>query len=395
VFDRSSNTLRVLHVFRYFRPDFTGEGLYLEKLARHLAPLDIRSDVVVECSRKPAVAKHLEGIGDIRFFSMGTGQQRRFPAAMTMWFAARAFRYDVVHFHAFVDRTLLFHVIARLSGCRVVQSSTLDDGLASVVHGYRPLYRPLLRRLCGLIDTVLAISPRLHADNLAVLPAGRSVLIPQGVDLRRAAPIHDRARCRARWEFHDRDVVLLFVGGLCVRKDVIFLVETQATVAAGNGPVKLLLVGPQMEDGYMDSLRQAIARCPCAADIILEGYMDDPSPAYGAADVFVFASREEGFGNVLIEAMAWALPVASRRLPGVTDAIIEHGVTGLLFETASDYQHAVRGLLADATRRRTIGHAAWEAVQARFDLRVISRRYADLYRSLVAGPRAVTGRRWP
>jgi hypothetical protein len=175
--------LRVLHIFRYFRPDFTGEGLYLEKLAPLLDDLNIQADVAVECTRSPAVKRKLAGIGRTSFFGLGSGQVRRIPAVMTGWFLVNAFRYDVVHFHAFVDRVFLFHLIARLSGCRIVQSATLDDGLGSVLRGYRPIYRPLLLRLCRLIDAAIAISPRLHADTRQVLPPRRTWLIPQGVNL--------------------------------------------------------------------------------------------------------------------------------------------------------------------------------------------------------------------
>jgi hypothetical protein len=64
--DRPANVLTVLHVFRYFRPDFTGEGLYLEKLARHLAKLQIRTDVAVECTYRPAASAPIDDIRRIR-----------------------------------------------------------------------------------------------------------------------------------------------------------------------------------------------------------------------------------------------------------------------------------------------------------------------------------------
>jgi len=369
--------------------------LYLEKLARHLARQQIRTDVAVECTHSPVVAQPIDDIRRVRYFGLGSGEPRRFPAGMVLWFATQAHRYDIVHFHAFVDRSFLFHLIARLSGCRVVQSCTLDDGLAAVIEGYRPLYRPLLRRLCRLIDVVIAISPRLHADNLAVLPAGRTRLIPQGVDVGCAAPDNDRTRCRARWGFGNDDVVLLFLGGMCARKDVGFLIDNHAAVAAGHGRVKLLLIGPQLEEGYLASLHHAIARSPCANDIILEGYMDDPTPAYAAADMFVFASRDEGFGNVLIEAMERALPVVSHHIIGVTDTFIEDSVTGYLFRTAAEYQRVVRSLVVDAARRRSMGQAARAAVLSRFNLRVIATRYADVYRTLVAEQHGTGGGQQP
>jgi glycosyltransferase involved in cell wall biosynthesis len=117
----------------------------------------------------------------------------------------------------------------------------------------------------------------------------------------------------------------------------------------------------------------------------MAGYMDDPAPAYGAADAFVFASRNEGFGNVLIEAMAFGLPVVSRRLPGVTDHIVEHGRDGFLFDTDAEYVESVRALISDPSLRGAMGAAARETAVTRFDLGAIAAQYAGIYRKLAPG----------
>jgi len=113
---------------------------------------------------------------------------------------------------------------------------------------------------------------------------------------------------------------------------------------------------------------------------MLVGYLEDPSMVYRAADAFVFASREEGFGNVLLEAMAFGLPVVSRRLPGVTDSFVEHGRTGFLFDTSEEYCAAVRDLVRLPAVREEVGAAARRSVVASFDLGAIAARYAALYR---------------
>ncbi|MGH7042291.1 MAG: glycosyltransferase family 4 protein, partial [Acetobacteraceae bacterium] len=102
-------------------------------------------------------------------------------------------------------------------------------------------------------------------------------------------------------------------------------------------------------------------------------------PWYRAADIFVFASHAEGFGNVLLEAMAYSLPPVSRRLAGVTDSFIADGETGLLFDTDAEFRAAVLRLAADPALRATIGAAAAAMVRAEYDLRAIAHRYAALY----------------
>lgn len=375
-------TCSVLHVFKYFRPDFTGEGLYLEKLAPHLAQLGVSSAVMATVTAAEPATSYPAEIGVPRFFGRpglppdAPRQPAKLPLAT--WFARHVRRFDVVHFHSPVSRHFVLHAMAKAAGCRTVQTCTLDDGLGRLVDSYRPSRRALARRLCGLIDDVVAISPKLHADSLTVLPSPRVHLIPQGV----AIPDLDegcRAALRAQWGFAEEDTVLLFVGGVCARKDVRFLVENHP--AAARGRLRLLLVGPDLETGYASDLRGLIASLPFGADVLRLPYLDDPSPAYRIADAFVFASRDEGFGNVLLEAMSFGLPVVSRRLPGVTDSLIAHGRTGFLFDDPGEYRRAVLDLAAAPALRRAIGEAARQDAALHYDLATIAGRYAELYRT--------------
>ena len=374
-------SIQVLHVFRYFRPNFTGEGLYFEKLARHLAGFGVNSDVIVDTTCAPDAVEPSAGIRQVHYFGTGDGWPRRFRPAMLRWLCMNARRYEVIHFHASVDRLLLSQTIAHLLGCAVVQSTTLDDGLGQAVDGYRPLYRPIVRRQSRVIDAVIGLSPKLHADNLRVLDATRSYLIPQGVEAPEGLPPGGRMDARARWGFGPQDIVMLFVGGLCARKDVGFLIANHPKLS-GAGRLRLLIVGPDLEDDHANALRAMAAASPNPTDIVLCGYMEDPSPAYQAADIFVFASRAEGFGNVLIEAMAWGLPVVVRRLPGVTDYIVDHGRTGFLFNTEAEYRDAVNGLIQDATQRREMGGAARVHASMTFGMPAIASQYLALYRRL-------------
>ena len=373
----------VLHVFRYFRPDFTGEGLYVEKLARHLSAHGIESDIVVSTTCPPAGPTAglapIEGIGRVRFFGRPRRSEPTVDPRLLAWLLRHVRDYDVVHLHAQVDRYFLVPLLARLAGRRVIQSCTLDDGLGRVIGSYRGWRRPVARLLSRAIQEVVAISPRLAEDSRRIVPAGRVHLIPQGVDAPPEAPGgEDRAALRARLGLAPAEVVLLFVGSLSRRKGVADLVANQIRLRA-SAPLRLLIVGPDLEDDYAAEVRRAAAAS--GAGIVFTGYTDDPLPYYRAADMFVFASHAEGFGNVLLEAMANGLPVVSRRLPGVTDWFIDDGRTGLLFDTDEEYRAAVLRLAADPDLRARIGAAARTAALTDFGLPAIAARYAALYRA--------------
>lgn len=357
--------LRVLHVFKYVRPDFSGDAVYWERMAKPLRDYAVTTQILATQTAPGANAAP-----GVRYAGGSLARALRLLRA-----ASRDT--DVVHFHGLAERYFLLPLLARLLGRQVVLSCTLDDGLGMILRGYRPRYRPLVRRLCRLcFDAVIAISPRLHADNEGVLPETRRHLIGQGVSL--AAPPQNpdlKRAARAQFSLPADGLVLLYVGGITPRKDVRFL------TAAHDPAHHLLIVGPVLDDAYAAALAADVHAIGQTAH--MHGYMDDPSPAYSAADIFVFASHAEGFGNVLIEAMAAGLPVVARRLPGVTDSFITDGVSGLLFDDAAGYRRAIAALANDADLRQRLGKAAREAAAA-YALPAIAARYRALYADLCA-----------
>lgn len=367
--------LRVLHVFRYFRPDFCGEGIYVEKLSRHLAMRGIRSEALVSTTlprRQPQVRG---GLSAVRFFGRPGADGPHIDLRLLAWLALRARRYDAVHLHAFPDRLFLVPLIARLAGCRVIQSCTLDDGFGRVLESYRGWRRPIARWLARSVHAVITISPALFEDTVREVRRDRVHLVPQGTDLPAALP-NDRAAVRARLGLAPDEIILLYVGSISRRKGIRELIANHVALQDGKR-CRLLLVGPDLEPDYAAEMRRRGDES--GGTVSFAGYVDDPAPYYAAADIFVFASHAEGFGNVLLEAMAHGLPVVSRRLPGVTDAFIEDGRTGFLFDTDADYRALIARLAAESGLRRRLGAAARAAVRDGYDLCAIAGRYAAIY----------------
>jgi len=375
--------IRVLHVYSYFRPDFTGEGVYLEKLAVHLLARNIFCDVVAAVTPPPVSPQTVVPIRDVSFF--GSPGRRAFYVNMRMvlWFVRNVRKYDVIHFHAWVDRIFLYHLLAFVSRRPIVQSCTLDDSMGRHIEGYRHFYRPIVRRLGRMIDLMMAISPKLYSDCLSAMPPQKVAYVPQGTNIPLPAP-GAREQARAEWGIGRDEIVLLYVGSVSTRKDIMFLIENHAAVAACGRRVQLMVVGPDLEVDYAAAVRRKLAESSCGEAICLVGYLDDPSSAYRAADIFVFASNNEGFGNVLIEAMSFGLPVVSRRLPDVTDSIVEEGGNGFLFDTAVEYVDRVKSLVLDEALRSAVGSRARQTVVDRFDMRGVAERYAEIYRSFAA-----------
>ena len=133
---------------------------------------------------------------------------------------------------------------------------------------------------------------------------------PRGVDANLFHP--DRKR---RDVYHLPRPIWLYVGRVAVEKTL-------------DDFLKLPLAGTKVVVGDGPSRAELEARYP---DVVWRGYRfgDDLAAHFASADCFVFPSRTETFGNVMLEAMASGIPVASVPAPGPID-LVEEGVNGAI-----------------------------------------------------------------
>jgi glycosyltransferase involved in cell wall biosynthesis len=112
----------------------------------------------------------------------------------------------------------------------------------------------------------------------------------------------------------------------------------------------------------------------------LNGPVEDVVKVYQDSSVFVLSSRFEGFGLVLVEAMACGLPVVSFACPAGPDEIITDGHDGL-FATASDVHDLAEKLMtmmADENLRRRLGEQARQSAR-RYDMASVANLWTTLF----------------
>lgn len=199
-----------------------------------------------------------------------------------------------------------------------------------------PIWR-LLRRFHGPAQHVLVATPRLGRE-LAGHGITNIRLWSRGVDFRQFGA---RRTAHARLAALPRPIQL-YVGRVAVEKNVEAFLETRVPgtrVVVGDGPALASLAAAHPDAVFTGAL-----------------HGDELAAAYAAADVFVFPSRTDTFGLVMIEALASGLPVAALPVAGPLDVIGDgHGVfpgwTDRIGATDEDLGRAIRAALtADRAR---------------------------------------------
>jgi glycosyltransferase involved in cell wall biosynthesis len=205
------------------------------------------------------------------------------------------------------------------------------------------------------------------------LPAQKMHILPRGLDTELFCA---RRRDEKFWPAHGAApgaVVLLYVGRISKEKNLDVLVDAWRQLHESHGsasPLALALVG----DGpYRAELSKMIP------EAIFTGYLsgEQLATAFASADVFVFPSTTDTFGNVVIEAQACGLPCIVTDVGGPKD-LVHAGVTGAITRghDARDLARAIAQIAGDAGGRTRMREACVQAVAGR-DWKESARRWWD------------------
>jgi 1,2-diacylglycerol 3-alpha-glucosyltransferase len=223
----------------------------------------------------------------------------------------------------------------------------------------------------------------------------RDVLLEYGV----STPIHvlptglpadrfiagDAERFRAQAQIPGGRPLVTYVGRVAHEKNIEFLVKVFVEVRRTVPAAMLVIAG---EGPARESLRQMVLRLGLERDVHFAGYLDRNTAlldCYAAANVFVFASRTETQGLVLLEAMAQGAPIVSTAELG-TRSVLKAGCGALVVEEKLEpFSAAVTRLLQDENLRKDLAERGRTYAKT-WSSSVMARRLADLYESLRLSP---------
>ncbi len=231
-----------------------------------------------------------------------------------------------------------------------------------------------MRRHYPRCDAMVPVS-RGAADafaNVTGIPVAQLTVLPNPVltaDLQaRASEPVDHA-----W-FNDdaRSPVFISVGRLEHQKNLPLLLHAFDLLRA-RLPCRLVIIG---DGSQRHDIERRIKQSPHAGDILLLGHQDNPHRFVARAATLVLASRWEGFGNVLVEAMALGIPVVATDCPSGPAEILEHGRYGPLVPV-DDAEALAEGM--HQCLRAPVEAAVLIGAVGRYRADVIARRYLEAF----------------
>ena len=277
----------------------------------------------------------------------------------------RAGQYDVIHTHL-LKADAYGAVAARLAGRVVLISSKHND--EAVLR--RPLVGTIHGWLARLTDRVIVLSDHVgrYMQGRGHVSSERIRRVYYGItpDTATAA-----ARSAVRTEFGvPADApLLLTVGRLDPQKGHRDLLAALRQVVTALPAIQLIIAGaPQQASAdYEQALRAAAAAPELADRVHWAGHRDDVPALLAACDVVVQPSHWEGFGLVLVEAMAARRPVVATAVSAIPE-VVRDGETGLLVppHDPDALARALLQLCGDPERRARLGAAGAARVQSHF-----------------------------
>jgi glycosyltransferase involved in cell wall biosynthesis len=234
-------------------------------------------------------------------------------------------------------------------------------------------------------DLLIAVSDGVRAKAIqGGLPSDRVVTVYSGIDPGRFKSAGNGRRVREEYGLSPGLLVIGSVANISPKKGFDILIRAAAKARQEIDGLACLIVGADNR-GLQQGLERLGESLGLSGRLHFAGFQEDVAAYLDAMDLFVLASVDEGFGIVLLEAMASGKAVVSTLVDGPPE-IVEDGQTGLLVPPR-DHEALARALvelLRDPDRRASMGRRGRARVEAVFTLDSQMRTLTGVYDQLLS-----------
>jgi glycosyltransferase involved in cell wall biosynthesis len=261
-----------------------------------------------------------------------------------------------------MDKDLRFGgLAAKLAGVpRIIPSREIDYPLKDTLR-YRFFYNSIATRIVmnskATLQTVTESAPWFNRS--------RAIIIYKGIDLR---PYDKKTASTVRQDLAIKksSPIVTFVGQLDERKGIHYLLDAWRLVTKHHPKAVLLMAG---KGKMVDFIRRYIKGFSLESSIVLAGFRADIPALLRDSSMLVLPSLWEGFGYVLVEAMAASLPTVATKTSSIPEIVID-GETGILVppKESRPLAKAIDTLLDSPKMRKKMGRAGRRVVEEKFTI---------------------------
>lgn len=409
----ASQKFKVLSVSEWYYPHYSGVGIRLARFCKRMGEKNIFSPHIVTRKVENTPAKEISGssvIERIRIvFPMlakndGVTNIERYICLFGFvleclikffWLLLKSRKkFDIIHAYVLSWFSILSLPVGKFFGKKTVIEITLLDGMLESLQQKKTSSVEWLRRSAlACADVVVTHSP--FITDLAVrggIAKEKIFEVPNPVDINEYSPATapEKKEIKKKLGITDDAFVLLFVGGISARKRVDILVDAFTMLAPDFPKSYLYLVGPteKYDQGFIQDLNEKIRTTGNDHRVVFtEKSVNNVAEYMKASDLFVFASENEGFGTVSIEAMACGLPVVLKNIPLLSETQVTNGREGAIVYSndVEKFAETIGEIMSDDEKRTKMGSCARKKAVDTYSTDRIDAAYIQMYQKLMQG----------
>ncbi len=292
----------------------------------------------------------------------------------------RRFKPDIVHTHT-SKAGIIGRFAARVSGVRFIVHTPHGHIFYGYYSSFRTFFFILLERIAAKITSKITVLTEKglcdHVDK-KIGTESLFAVIPSGVDIQRFKE-GGSTGVLAETGWKDKKIVG-WVGRLVPIKDCLTFIQAAALIRRRCPDVRFIVAGDGEE---REMLKRGAREAGLNDFLVFLGDRTDIPSVMAAMDVFVLSSLNEGFGRVLVEAMAAGTVVISSAVGGTVD-VIEDGESGILVPPSepSRIADAVSKVLENSELNAHLIDGGRERAKL-FDIHITAEKFEDLYEKLL------------
>lgn len=401
------NNSKVLIVISKYPPDFTGAGIRAHRQAlilkrRYGREFEVLTFDTQNNKEKKSYNRTIDGIS-VNVIPLP--HKRKLNAYAWQPFLISIIFFRLLKFFLKKERVKIIHgfsvgwpvintlLIGKAFGAKTIVEQTLldsDDATTLIKRNWVHFFiigwfKFIVLRF--IVDKIVCISPilRKRARRMGI-PGYKIWVRPNPVDPDCFYPVSKSKKIKIRSELNlpENEIILLNVGRISKRKNQRLLTES-IQFLEHDEKVTLLLIGPLL-DRDLNYYKEILALKNHFPEnihlIVIPKLQNNICQFMQASDIFLFSSKKEGFGNVLVEALMSGLPVVMLSLPSISEMILWDKQCGVAIDTDDPkaFARIVKNQIDRLNFEKTPFYLHRET-KKRFEVSKIIHQYESIYRN--------------